>query len=160
MLRESGTLLLPSLKTLLLLKELLHNITFSQLHFFYYNKAITMLTTWKKENKQKWLFWLIFYIVSENTQTSLTHADNVPNSRFEIACFKSHFSLGKLCRICMTDNVLCSKHDTWPMACFQYWNFRQNHLFSFSWKHVKYCPNCELGTFWEMSLTHKVHIFF
>ena len=47
-LRELGTLLLPSLKTLSLFKELLHHKILSQLQFFYYNKAMTILRTWKK----------------------------------------------------------------------------------------------------------------
>ena len=47
-LRELGTLLLPSLKTLSLFKELLHHKILSQLQFFYYNKAMTILKTWKK----------------------------------------------------------------------------------------------------------------
>ena len=85
---------------------------------------------------------------------------NVPNSRFEIAYFKSYISQRKLGCICMTNKVLCSKYVTWPKACFEYWNFRQNHWFFFGWKHVKFFSNRELGTFWEMSLTHKIHIFF
>ena len=47
-LRELGTLLLPSLKTLSLFKELLHHKILSQLQFFYYDKAMTILKTWKK----------------------------------------------------------------------------------------------------------------
>ena len=159
-LSELETLLLPSLKTLSLFKELLHHKILSQLQFFYYDKAMTILKTWKKENKQKWLFGPTSYIVSENNQTSLTHANNVPNSRFEIAYFKSYISLRKLGCICMTNKVLCFKYGTLPKACFQYWNFRQNHWFFFGWKHVKFFSNRELGTFWEMSLTHKIHIFF
>ena len=92
----------------------------------------------QKENKQKWLFWPTSYIVSENNQTSLTHANNVTNSRFVIAYFKSYISLRKLGCICMTNKVLCSKFVTWPKACFEYWNFRQNHWFFFGWKHVKF----------------------
>ena len=91
--------------------------------------------------KQKWFFWQTSYIVSENNQTSLTsltHANNVPNSRFEIAYFKSYISLRKLGCICMTNKVLCSKYGTWPKACFQYWNFRQNHWFFLGWKHVNF----------------------
>ena len=160
MLLELGTLLLPILKTLSVFKELFHNKHFHNFSSFIITKPWPYSRPGKKENKQKWLFWPTSYIVSENNQTSLTHANNFPNSHFEIAYFKSYISLRKLGCICMTNKVLCSKFVTWPKACFEYWNFRQNHWFFFGWKHVKFFSNRELGTFWEMSLTHKIHIFF